>query len=368
MRSVLVYAISIECAGDEDGMTPTSRYSTVAAEQQAMTARRISDKAQNHFLQTGVEGHCPTKTAPKRLLRPRPADLCRSIRIKQEKLLASITGVCGKPFFSSPGFILYNRDCVEFLSALEEARVSVDLCVTSPPYNIGKEYEDALPVAEYINWCADWMSRVHRVTAPTGAFWLNLGYFEVPEHGLCVPIPYLLWDKSPFYLLQEVVWHYGAGVSTKRRLSPRNEKWLFYVKDSESYTFNLDDIRDPNVKYPNQKKNGKFRCNPLGKNPSDVWNFPKVTSGKNRSSKERTDHPAQFPLQVVERIVLASSDSGQIILDPFAGSCSAGIAAMGLDRIFLGIEIDVHYCEMAVERFEQFARQREAVAAQPLLF
>jgi len=92
--------------------------------------------------------------------------------------------------------------------------------------------------------------------------WLNVGYLEVPEKGLCVPIPYLLWDKSPFYLLQEIVWKYGAGVSTKNRLSPRNEKWLFYLKNCQEYTFNLDNIRDPNVKYPNQKKNGKYRCIP----------------------------------------------------------------------------------------------------------
>ena len=102
--------------------------------------------------------------------------------------------------------------------------------------------------------------------------------------------------------MQEIVWKYGAGVSAKRRLSPRNEKWLFYVKNPDDYTFNLNEIRDPNVKYPNQKKNGKFRCNPLGKNPSDVWEFPKVTTGSNRSSKERTGHPAQFPLSVVLRV------------------------------------------------------------------
>lgn len=332
-----------------------------------MAARRIEDRAHNHFLQTGLEKHRPTKIAPEKLLRPWSVELGRSIHLKQQHLLTSLSRVYGEPFFSAPGFILYNGDCLDLLSALQDAQVNIDLCVTSPPYNIGKKYEKALPIADYVDWCARWMTQIHRVTSPMGAFWLNLGYFEVPSHGLCVPIPYLLWDKSPFYLLQEVVWQYGAGVSTKRRLSPRNEKWLFYVRDPENYTFNLDDIRDPNVKYPNQKKNGKFRCNPLGKNPSDVWTFPKVTTGKNRSSKERTDHPAQFPLQVVERIVLASSTNGQVVLDPFAGSCSAGIAAMGLGRIFLGVEIDRNYCELAVERFEHFIKQREAVAAQPQL-
>lgn len=112
-----------------------------------------------------------------------------------------------------------------------------------------------------------------------------------------IPLPYLLWDKVPLYLIQEVVWNYGAGVSGKKFLSPRNEKLLWYVKNEKQYTFNLDDIRDPNVKYPNQKKNGKsdlsfilseemagkIRVNPLGKNPTDVWQIPKVTSGQGRS-------------------------------------------------------------------------------------
>ncbi|MFM6250745.1 MAG: site-specific DNA-methyltransferase, partial [Dolichospermum sp.] len=113
----------------------------------------------------------------------------------------------------------------------------------------------------------------------------------------------LLWDKIPFYLIQEIVWNYGAGVAGSKFFSPRNEKFLWYVKNPEAYTFNLDDIRDPNVKYPNQKKNGKIKVNPLGKNPTDVWEFPKVTSGQNRSSKERTPHPAQFPSAVIQRII-----------------------------------------------------------------
>jgi adenine-specific DNA-methyltransferase len=212
------------------------------------------------------------------------------------------------------------------------------------------------------------MTKVYKVTHPQGAFWLNLGYLEVPGEGLCVPITYLIWNKSPFYFLQEVVWKYGAGVAAKRRLSPRNEKWLFYVKDRTKYTFNLEHIRDPNVKYPNQKKNGKYRCNPLGKNPSDVWEFPKVTTGARRSSRERTGHPAQFPLRLVERIVRASSNPRALVLDPFAGSCSTGMAAAGLGRLFLGIEISHHYCELAIDRYERFKRKRENVQRQGILF
>jgi len=251
---------------------------------------------------------------------------------------------------------------------LKKADIEIDLTLTSPPYNIGKDYETAVTVGEYLDWCSIWMKMIHDVTGKSGEFWLNLGYFEVPGKGQCVPIPYLLWDKSPFYLIQEIVWKYGAGVSAKNSLSPRNEKWLFYVRDPQNYTFNLDEIRDPNVKYPNQKKNGKYRCNPLGKNPSDVWEFPKVTTGGKRSSKERTGHPAQFPLRVVERIVRASSNILDFVLDPFAGSCSSGVAAGGLGRVFLGIEIRTDYCELAAMRYERFLKEREVFQGQLRLF
>src|ERR1700676_2021360 len=105
-----------------------------------------------------------------------------------------------------------------------------------PPYNIGKEYETPLPIEEYLNWCEQWMREVYRITRPDGAFWLNVGYVEMPGRAKALPLPYLLWDRSPFYLIQEVVWNYGAGVAARKSLSPRNEKFLWYVKDSTSYT------------------------------------------------------------------------------------------------------------------------------------
>jgi adenine-specific DNA-methyltransferase len=239
-------------------------------------------------------------------------------------------------------------DVLEGLAALEDE--SVDLTVTSPPYNIGKEYEKLLPLPEYLAWCEKWMGEIYRVTKPEGAFWLNLGYLEVSDKGRAVPIAYLLWDKSPFYLWQEIVWHYGAGVASKKAFSPRNEKWLWYVKNPQNYKFDLDAVRDPEVKYPHQKKNGKLKCNPLGKNPGDVWAIPKVTSGANRASKERMPHPAQFPMGVVERIVLACSQPGELVLDPFAGSGSSLAVAHLLGRQALGFEIREDYVEMARAR------------------
>lgn len=142
--------------------------------------------------------------------------------------------------------------------------------------------------------------------------------------------------------------------------SPRNEKFLWYVKNPEAYTFNLDDIRDPNVKYPNQKKNGKIKVNPLGKNPTDVWEFPKVTSGQNRSSKERTPHPAQFPSAVIQRIITASSHENEIVLDPFLGSGTTAMVALDLNRLVIGFEVRQDYCDIAANRIETFLQDKNS--------
>ena len=158
-------------------------------------------------------------------------------------------------------------------------------------------------------------------------------------------------------MIQEIIWNYGAGVSCRKILSPRNEKILWYVKNPFNYTFNLDPIRDPNVKYPNSKRNGKSRVNPLGKNPSDVWQIAKVTSGKNRSSKERTKHPAQFPNELIKKFVEGFSNTNDLILDPFLGSGTTAEMAVSHGRKCIGIEIREDYCEIAVNRIKNISNQ-----------
>lgn len=260
----------------------------------------------------------------------------------------------GKPAYENEDVLLYQGDSLKILQKFDGN--SIPLTVTSPPYNIGKEYEEILDLDEYLDWCEKWVNQIYRLTSKNGGFWLNLGYISIHGKAKAIPIPYLLWDRVPFYLVQEVVWNYGAGVAARKLFSPRNEKFLWYVKNSEDYAFNLDDVRDPNVKYPNQKKNGKLKCNPNGKNPTDVWQIAKVTSGKNRSSKERTEHPAQFPLELIERIIKASSNQGDIILDPFMGSGSVAEAAIKSGRKSIGIEINPKYIEIAVNRLETYRK------------
>lgn len=258
----------------------------------------------------------------------------------------------GSPIYENQNFILFNLDCINCLSKINDS--IIDLTVTSPPYNIGKEYEEIMPLDNYIKWTERWVDLVYSITKPTGAFIFNLGYLKVPGKGKNVPIPYLLWNKTRFYLLQEIVWNYGAGVACKKMLSPRNEKLLWYVKDSDNYTFNLDDIRDPDVKYPTQKKNGKLRCNTIGKNPSDVWQIAKVTSGENRASKERTEHPAQFPTDLIERIIKGFSNPGDIVLDPFMGSGTVAEVALKNNRKVIGFEIEEKYCDITINRVKKF--------------
>lgn len=270
--------------------------------------------------------------------------------------------ILGTPAYEYEGVAIYHQDCMDGLKSLPEK--IANLTITSPPYNIGKEYESLIETSRYVDWCTQWIKEIHRITVDDGAFWLNVGYFEVKTKGLAVPIPYLLWDKTEFYLLQEIVWNYAAGVACRTRFSPRNEKLLWYVKNHQKYTFNLDDIRDPNVKYPNQKKNGKLKCNPLGKNPSDVWQIAKVTSGANRASKERTAHPAQFPTEMIDRIIKSSSHQGDLIIDPFMGSGSTAIAAIANGRNVIGFEIEDRYIKIIRERIENYFYEKRIIDSQ----
>ena len=278
-----------------------------------------------------------------------------------------IVGHClGRPYYETNNCAIYNADCLAAMRSLPG--MAINLTVTSPPYNIGKEYEQALSIEEYLLWSENWIREVYRLTSPNGAFWLNLGYFSIADRAKAIPISYLIWDRVPFFLIQEIVWNYGAGVAGRKSFSPRNEKFLWYVRDQNNYVFNLDEVRDPNVKYPNQKKNGKVKVNSLGKNPSDVWQFPKVTSGTNRASKERTPHPAQFPEAVIERIVRACSNEADVILDPFMGSGTTAVVSLSLNRRVIGFEINTDYCEIAVNRIEAFLSKRATAGVQPPLF
>lgn len=269
-----------------------------------------------------------------------------------------------KPYFFENDIAIFNINCEDGIQAMMDIGLKVNSTITSPPYNIGKEYEKSLPTEQYIDWLSGIINSIYSITHENGNFLLNIGYLPVENKGRAVPIAYLLWDKVNFFLNQEIVWNYGAGVACKRYLSPRNEKVLWYIKDENNYIFNLDDIRDPNVKYPNQKKNGKLRCNTLGKNPSDVWQIAKVTSGKNRASKERMPHPSQFPIDLIKRMVLGFTNRDDIVLDPFIGSGTTAVTCLELGRKCIGFEVREDYCEIIKNRIEreiELAKQKASI-------
>ena len=275
---------------------------------------------------------------------------------------SQMTKCLGVPYYADGSCAVFCVDTLEAQKLLPPG--IVDLVITSPPYNIGKEYESIVPVDEYIEWTNRWTTETCRLIADHGALLLNLGYVSIETQGRAVPLPYLLWDKIPLYLNQEIVWNYSAGVACKNYLSPRNEKILWYVKDKDNYTFNLDAIRDPNVKYPHSKRHGKPRVNTLGKNPSDVWEIAKVTTGAGRSSAERTAHPCQFPTDLIDRLVQGFSHEGEIVFDPFVGSGTTIESCMRYGRYCIGFEIREDYCDIAASRIKEYRKQ----SAQTLIF
>ena len=271
---------------------------------------------------------------------------------KFEIIQTRLTESLGAPYYTDSNCVMFCADTLKSQSTLPSAMI--DLVITSPPYNIGKEYENVMSVEDYVNWTDCWITETCRLITGCGALLLNLGYISVESKGRAVPLPYLLWDKVPLYLNQEIVWNYSAGVACKNYLSPRNEKILWYVKDKENYVFNLDAIRDPNVKYPHSKRHGKPRVNTLGKNPSDVWEIAKVTTGAGRSSTERTAHPCQFPTDLIDRLVLGFSRKGDVVFDPFVGSGTTLESCIRHGRYCVGFEIRKDYCDIAVNRIKDY--------------
>ena len=149
--------------------------------------------------------------------------------------LISFKEILGNPYYSNNSVLIYNMDCMEGLQLLKDANFKVDSTITSPPYNIGKEYEKVLPIETFVEWIIKISNDIFDITKDGGSYLLNVGYLNYPDKGRAVPITYLLWDKIKFFLNQEIIWNYGAGVAAKYYLSPRNEKILWYLKNQNNY-------------------------------------------------------------------------------------------------------------------------------------
>lgn len=237
------------------------------------------------------------------------------------------------------------------------------LVVSSPPYNVGKAYESALPVEEYVAAQAATLAECVRVLAKDGSLCWQVGNALGPrkdraQPARVVPIDCLLWpvfEALGLRLRNRVVWTFGHGEHCKRRLSPRYETLLWFTK-TDDYVFDVNPIRVPQ-KYPGKKafrgpRAGQYVCNPLGKNPGDVWEIPNVKS----AHPEKTEHPCQFPVELVERLVLALTKPRDLVVDPYCGVGSALVAALKHGRRAAGSDLSRRYVEIARGRIEALAR------------
>ena len=251
-------------------------------------------------------------------------------------------------FDPTADLVLFEGDCLDLLADIPNG--FVQLAVTSPPYNLGKPYETRLDLDEYLAQQQRVIEECVRVLSPKGSICWQVGNFV--DNGRIVPLDialYPLFDSLGLYLRNRIVWHYGHGLHASRRFSGRYEVILWFTK-SDEYTFNLDAVRVPQ-KYPRKRyykgaNKGQLSCNPLGKNPSDVWNIPNVKA----NHVEKTEHPCQFPVELIERLVLSMTDEGDWVLDPFIGTGTTAIAALMHRRRAIGAEILPEYVEIARKR------------------
>lgn len=226
------------------------------------------------------------------------------------------------------------------------------LIVTSPPYNLGKSYEYKSSLDAYISDQERVIDECVRLLDDSGSLCWQVGNFV--ENGEIVPIDtllYPLFQQRGLKLRNRIVWHFGHGLHCSNRLSGRYETINWWTK-ADNYTWNLDPIRVPS-KYPNKKhfkgpNAGKLSGNPKGKNPSDVWEFPNVKS----NHPEKTVHPCQFPVELVERLVLSLTDEGDSVFDPYVGVGTTVIAALKHNRRGIGCEIMREYVDIAQQRLK----------------
>jgi adenine-specific DNA-methyltransferase len=257
--------------------------------------------------------------------------------------------VCSQ-FSPSADVVLFEGDCLDLLSTVSDA--FVDLVVTSPPYNLGKSYERKQRLDEYLAQQEKVIAECTRVLKPTGSICWQVGNFV--ENGEIVPLDIVLYPifaRLGLSLRNRIVWHFEHGLHTSRRFSGRYEVVLWFTK-RDDYTFNLDSVRVPQ-KYPQKKyfkgpRVGEYSSNPLGKNPGDVWIIPNVKA----NHVEKTIHPCQFPVELIERLILALTNEGSWVFDPYIGVGTTAVASLMHNRRAIGAEIVHEYVEIARRRIE----------------
>jgi len=253
-----------------------------------------------------------------------------------------------KRFSLSENIVLNTGDCLEFLKTVPNE--CLQLIVTSPPYNLGKEYEKRLNLEKYLDQQAAVIKECVRCLNQRGSICWQVGNYV--DKGAIIPLDtviYPIFNNLGLKMRNRIIWHFEHGLHCNRRFSGRYETIIWFTK-SDEYIFNLDPVRVPQ-KYPGKKyfkgpKAGKYSCNPLGKNPGDLWIIPNVKC----NHVEKTEHPCQFPVELIERLVLSMTNEGDWVFDPFLGTGTTIIAAIRHKRRGAGAETYPNYVELAKER------------------
>lgn len=264
----------------------------------------------------------------------------------------SISQTAQRPIIIGPGdapgdshYSLWNGDCRQLLESLPKDK-KFDLVLTSPPYNLGKEYEKRGSIEKYLAAQEEIIDLIVPRIKKTGSLCWQVGNYT--QNGHIEPLDISLhpiFKKHGLILRNRIIWRFGHGLHCRNRFSGRYEVVLWYTV-SNDYVFNLDAVRIPS-KYPGKRTaEGRYTGNPKGKNPEDVWDIPNVVG----NHKEKTIHPCQFPIGLAERLVLALTTQSALVFDPFCGVGSAGVAAAIHKRRFLGADIARKYLDVAATR------------------
>ena len=229
-------------------------------------------------------------------------------------------------------------DCIEVLGKVHKP--FADLIFADPPFNIGYKYDkynDKVKSKNYIAWTKDWMTVCKKVLKPAGSFYIAIG----DEYAANVKV---IADELGLFMRNWVIWHYTFGQQMKKKFARSHTHILYFVKDKNNFIFNDDAVR---VISDRQKKYRDKRANPEGKMPDDVWDeYPRICG----TFEERTGFPCQMPESLLARIIRASSNEGDWVLDPLSGSGTTAVVAHKLNRVYTGIEISQNYVEESEKR------------------
>lgn len=257
---------------------------------------------------------------------------------------------------------LWHGDGLEMLRAVAST-TPIQLILSSPPYNVAKPYETPMEFDEYVEWQSRVLATCVPLVAPGGSVVWQVGTWVDRRRGAVYPIDAMLFPvlcRLGLTPRNRAIWTVSHGLHAKHRLSGRHETVLWFTKDRPdgSYDFDLDAIRVPQLhpqkrRYKGPRK-GELSCNPAGKNPGDVWDFGQVKHGH----PEKTGHPCQMPLALAERAVRMTTRENDVVLDPFAGSCTSVVAARLHGRRAAGADLDASYLRLGEERLRQLSEGR----------